>query len=414
MTKEQALEILNLNNRFSREELEDAYRRQRDVYYPPMHELFGKHDEETVKKLMFEQMTSYVYTHPLEDPKEGPSGNEMAQYAFICFSDVCDAYHILLEDKAYTPHRLDAGDFHGYLDKRYGKVGGKICKVLAVLSRYTLWLLIPLLVAWLEINNPIIGMLATVAFVTLHWGIPMFFDPFGFLLYLLKGWWNGVTYGAQYGFLITKLCSIMVCSMGCLIWWIIKFIFRPYLIIEDLELSLGEKYHFRKWCKALVEKRYDRAKEQVKQFGQEYMVDKVHKAHLAYLVISKWTPQERDAALKKVLVEVEKENPQYAATMERARKSTFSLKSLETSLRINEERASKWIEWLSTDHYGAGPFWFTSQDDDLAEYLYQAYDKKVSGSYNYIELRRMHFDIHSQRQALEPYYGIHQGAPSME
>ncbi len=418
MNKEQAEKILNLPKRYTDKELEDAYRRQRDVYYPPLHELFGKHDEENVKNQMFEQMTDYSFSYPVRNHKEGPSGSEMAQYAFICFSDVCDAYHILKGDQDYIPYRLDANDFDGYLLERFGKVGGVICKILAKLSRYTLWFLIPLAIAWIWAaaeEKLSIGILASGLFVALHWGIPFLLDPFGFLLYLPKGLWEGIECGAQYGLLITKLYSIMLCSCGFLIWWIIKFVFRPCLIIDDLEFGLGEKIHFKRHCRSLLQKRYDRAKEQVEQFGEEFMADKVRQAYLAYQSLGKWNPEKRKAALEEVLAVVQKNNPQYKATMERARHDIFELNSLKASFSREDERASKWIEWVSYDQYSVGPILVSSRDDDMADRLYQKYDENHSGRYDYLEEQRMHFildqKIAQQRQFLECCIAVYDQLP---
>ena len=393
------MRILNLQRWYTPEDLEEAYRRQRDIFYPPMHEIFGKHDEKIVKEQMLNQMTSLDYVYPLENYSKGPSGREMAQQAFICFSDVCDAYHILKEDKDYTPYRLDAIDFDGYLEDRFGKAGGKLWKGLATFSRYALWLLIPLLVAWIAagISEQLwIGWLATAVFAFFHWGVALRLNFSGFLLYIPKGLWEGLAFGAQYGFIITKLYSIIFCGLGWLIWWTIKFIFRPCLIIEDLEYGLGDKHHYVRRCRELVPLRYAQAKAQVEQFGQEHMADKVRKAQLTYAVISKWSEQARDSAVAEMLAEVKKESPQYEQTFARIRDDIFSLKSREHYLREEDRRAYKWIDWVNTDSYGVGPIWYYSYDEDGAMRMAEEHDEKVSGSYEHLDKLRAHYAMEAQ------------------
>ena len=139
MTKEEARKTLCLPERYTQEDLEKAYIGQRDTFYPPMHELFGKHEEEHIKEQMLEQMRAISYIYPVENMEKGPSGREKAQYAFMRFADVCDAYHILKEDKDYVPYRLDGNDPEGYWAVLHGKVGAAIRQKAAKFSHYTLW-----------------------------------------------------------------------------------------------------------------------------------------------------------------------------------------------------------------------------------------------------------------------------------
>lgn len=409
MTKEQAEKILDLPDYYNMDDVEKAYRRQRDVYYPPLHELFSKRDEARIKEQMYEQMTNYTYNFLPQDPQNGATPSDKAQFAFVRFSDVCDAYHILRNDKHYKTYRLDPDDPDGYWAVRYGKAGAASRRKAAAFSRKTLWLLIPLLLAVIfagTIENYAVCAMAALAFVALHWGIPFMLTPIDFLLYLPRGLWKGVTRGAEYGLLITKLYSIIVCSLGFLIWWIIKFIFRPCLILEDWELEFCERRDYTRRCKAFVPLRYARAKEQVEEFGKEFnMDDKLQKAVQAYQIVSKWTPEARENAFSHVEQDVHKENPQYGGNLSRVRSGMFRAGRYEIMARHEQERASKWIEWVSTDTYGAGPFVFSNRDDALADSMYEDQRVKNEVYYGLADRERMELaldrDVIHQRQILE-------------
>lgn len=408
MTKEEARKVLCLPEWYTPEDLEKAYIGQRDTYYPPMHELFSKHDEAHVKEQMLEQMKSYNYAYPMENMDKGPSGRDKAQYAFIRFGDVCDAYHILKNDKDYVPYRLDGKDVEGYWTVLYGRAGAAVRKKAAAFSHYTLWLLIPLVIAWIAagvMESLLVGMIATVAFVALHWGIPCWLTPWDFLFYIPKGWWKGVQEGADHGLCITKLYSIIFCSLGFLFWWTIKFIFRPCKITEDWEFEFSERRDYVRRCKKLIPLRYARTKEQVEAFGKEHMGNKVEKARSAYMTIRKWAPQARSQALAEMEEQVKKQNPQYQRTVAQARSDTHDLRFFENYLKEKDERYSKFADWVADDSYQDEHLYFHGYDQSVYDSMMEKHDERVKGSYDYVDQQKMHFalqaEIARQRQLLE-------------
>ena len=414
MTKEEARKVLCLPERYTQEDVEKAYIGQRDTYYPPMHELFGQHEEAHIKEQMLEQMRTYTYIYPLENPEKGPTGREKAQYAFMRFADVCDAYHILRDDKDYVPYRLDGNDMEGYWAVRHGRAGAALRKKAAAFSHYTLWLLIPLVIAWIAtvaVESLLVGMIATVAFVALHWGIPLWLTPMDFLFYIPKGLWNGIQEGADHGWCIFKLYSIIFCALGFVIWWTVKLLILPYKILEEWELEFFDRGAYVRACKALVPKRYARAKEQVEAFGREYMGDKVQKARKAYTTIRQWTPQARSQALARVDAQVAQQNPQYQLAVEQSQRDIFSLRSLENELRRQDERYSKFADWVATDSGMRYGITYYNYDEDLADSMMENHNEKMKYRYDHVALERMHYafrgEIAKQRQLLECCVVLH-------
>ena len=414
MTKEEAIKTLCLPECYTPEDLEKAYIGQRDVHYPPMHELFSKHDEAFVKEQMLQQMTAYTYVYPVEDMKKGPSGKDKAQYAFMRFADVCDAYHILKNDKDYVPYRLDGNDPEGYWAVRFGKAGAALRKKAAAFSRYTLWLLIPLAIAWIAagvMENLLLGLIASAVFVALHWGIPFWLTPMDFLFYIPKGLWKGIQEGADHGWCIFKLYSIIFCSLGFVFWWTVKFIFRPCKILEDWELEYSERGDYIRRCKKLVPLRYARAKEQVAAFGAQYMGNKVEKARATYMTISKWSPQARNAALEEVGELVAKQNPHYQKAVAQAKSDTHDLRFFENYLHEKDERYSKFADWVADDSYDDGHVFFYGYDQSVYDSMMESHNEKVKGSYDYVDRQKMHYVLRSeiarQRRLLESCVLLH-------
>ena len=414
MTKEEARKVLCLPERYTPAELEAAYIGQRDTYYPPMHELFCKHDEAHIKEQMLEQMRDNSYIYPLEDMEQGPNGRDKAQYAFIRFADVCDAYQILKNDKDYVPYRLDGDDPEGYWAALHGKVNAALRMKAATFSRFTLWLLIPLAIAWIAagvMENLLPGMIATVVFVALHWGIPCWLTPWDFLFYIPVGLWKGIKKGAEYGLCITKLYSIIFCGLGFVFWWTVKFIFRPCKIREDWELEFQDRRDYVRRCEKLVPLHYQRTKEQVEAFGKEYMGNKVEKARSAYMTIRKWTPQARSNALAEMGEQVRKQNPQYQRTMAQARADTQDLRFFQNYLKEKDERFAKFVDWTAYTSYDYGKVSVAMYDEDYAQSLHQRHDEKMKGSYDYVDRQKMHYvlqaEIANQRQLLECCVALH-------
>lgn len=414
MTKDEARKVLCLPERYTQEDLERAYIGQRDAYYPPMHELFSKHDEAHIKEQMLEQMRDNSYIYPVEDMEKGPNGRDKAQYAFIRFADVCDAYHILKGDKDYVPYRLDGDDPEGYWSVLHGKANAALRMKAAAFSRRTLWLLIPLLVAWIAtvgVQSLLPGMIASAVFIALHWGIPFWLTPMDFLFYIPKGLWKGMKEGADHGLCITKLYSIIFCSLGFVIWWTVKFLILPYKILEEWELEFQDRRDYVRRCEKLVPLHYERTKEQVAAFGKEYMGNKVEKARSAYMTISKWNPQARSEALEEVEALVKKQNPQYGCTISQAKSDTRDLRFFENNLKEKDERAYKFAEWAAYTSYDYGNVSVLKYDEDFANSMHERHDEKVKHKYDYVDRQKMHYvlqaEIARQRQLLECCVMLH-------
>ena len=109
--------------------------------------------------------------------------------------------------------------------------------------------------------------------------------------------------------------------------------------------------------------------------------------------------------------QVAQQNPQYQLAVEQSQRDIFSLRSLENELRRQDERYSKFADWVATDSGMRYGITYYNYDEDLANSMMENHNEKMKYRYDHVALERMHYafrgEIAKQRQLLECCVVLH-------
>ena len=288
MDKEKARKLLGLGTKFSKEELDQAYRGMRDVYYPPAHEVFGQLDRRWLQQIMYDRMRGKFDGFPAVSSENPEYGKFKAVYAYLHFADICEAYYILGGETEFNNRSVESPlDIVAYLEHKYGKARAKAMKRAEKFSPKTIWFLIPLGLAWIVAlagGGMAVGYIATAIFLWIHWGTAMrSMDGKYFLMYPLGQMWEGIKEGACHGLLLSKLISIWFCFWFFTIRGIVKMIFWPPSVRFDWEFNLTyENKEFAEFCRQQTAQRLVQTDAQIVLFSKEFDDEIIRKGAIGF------------------------------------------------------------------------------------------------------------------------------------
>lgn len=275
MDKAKAMKLLGLKEGFTKQELDKAYWGMRDAYYPPAHEVFGQLDRGWLQQIMYDRMLGEVDGFPAVSSNDPEYGKFKAVYAYLHFSDICEAYYLLGGETEFTNRSVEMLDIEAYLERKCGVSRAKEMKKAEKFSPKTIWFLIPLGISWIVAlagNMMAIGYLATAIFLWIHWGTAVrSMSAWYFALYPLRQMWEGLKEGASHGLLISKLISIWLCVPFFTIRGLLKFIFWPPSVRFDWKFGLTyNNKEFADFCRQQTRERLDQTDAQIALFSKEF------------------------------------------------------------------------------------------------------------------------------------------------
>lgn len=287
MNKTDAMELLGLKKGFTRQELDKAYWGMRDTYYPPAHEVFGKLDRAWLQQIMYDRMRGEFSGFPGVSSEDPEYGKFKAVYAYLHFADICEAYYLLGGETEFNNRSVDTLDVIPYLEHKYGKSRAKAMKRAEKISPKTIWLLIPLGLAWIVAlagDMMFVGYITTAIFLWIHWGTAMrSMSGWYFALYPLRQMWEGLKEGASHGLLLTKLISIWLCFWFFTIRGILKVLFWPPSVHFDWAFGLTyENKEYADFCRQQTKERLEQTDAQIALFSKEFDHEIIRKGAVAF------------------------------------------------------------------------------------------------------------------------------------
>lgn len=384
--------ILGLPYHHKKQDLDRAFQALKDVYYPALHEICGSIDKARLHQIIYTRQTDDRRFFPCDNKSGKISAADRSLYAFIHFADIHDAYHLLAKDKNYRTYNVSTFDVQEYLIQTYGKATADRRQAAAKFNKKTVWLLIPLAIAWIVAlagTNMTIGYVATAIFALLHWGSAIVSMPVYFPTYFLRKLWDGWCTGADFGLLISKLIAIILCGHFCALWALAKMIFYPPAVYDDWKFDLRWSKKFKTFCHKLTDQRIAHTEQLIAEYGKEFNADTLKKARIGFRQIRSWKPSAQRNALDAVSEQVWNNDTNIRLAVAANRESRSSINMGMHSAEQDYSRRSDLIERLSYEETPIGVY----RSDSTADSLHEKNEESFKSIYSLYEMEQINNKI---------------------
>lgn len=217
MNRAEALSILNLTEKATKEQIKESYHKLRSFFYPAYYGQPQEFTPQQIQEKLYQNLSGLYY----KETKKNATAefvDDAYHKALYHYAKVCQAYDYLTELEKDNEEGLDPRSAYGYDVQHYGKTVANIRKTAtAIASRLVKPVIIGFLVCWiigLMVNRE--GNVFSIVAEILKYGfiatavVNLIMMPLDMLLMIPKMLWSGVQIGASIGPWYTKLFTVIL------------------------------------------------------------------------------------------------------------------------------------------------------------------------------------------------------------